>query len=45
MRLAGIFNHHQDRTSAKQFQDRIHVGHLPVEMNRDDCRHRLAKVA
>src|ERR1700728_1607364 len=35
MRLAGIFNHNQTVT-LRQFQDRIHIGHLPVQMDRND---------
>ena len=37
MGLAGIFDHDQVILPRAEFQDRIHVRHLAVEMDWDDC--------
>ena len=41
MRLAGILDD-DEVVPGRQVEDGIHVGHLPVEMRGDDCRHRAA---
>ena len=44
VRLAGVLNHDQT-VALRQFQNRIHVGHLPVQMDRNDGRDRASTAA
>ena len=44
MRLAGVLDHHQP-IALRQLEDRIHIGHLPVQMDRNDGRDRPSAAA
>ena len=42
MRLAGILDDDQT-VPVRQVEERVHVGHLPVQVHGDDRRHRAAR--
>jgi hypothetical protein len=44
MRLTGILNHHQPKPF-RQFEDRVHLGGLAVQMHRDNRRHAPSRIA
>src|SRR5439155_2441031 len=42
VRLAGVFDDNEV-VSGGQLEDGVHVGHLPVQMHGNECRHRAAR--